>query len=71
MAEPTPAQQLGRRIYAARTGRGWSLHELAAQAGVSVTPVVSLEQGREAQFSNAARIAGALGIALTEPGATI
>lgn len=64
----TPAQQLGRRIYAARTARGWSLHELAAAAGVSTTPVTGIEQGREVEYSNAVRIAAALGIPLTEAG---
>ncbi len=68
MSDLTPAQQLGRRIYAARIARGWSLHQLAAAAGVSTTPVTGLEQGREAGFSNAARIAAALGIPLTEAG---
>lgn len=69
MADLTPAQQLGRRIHAARAARGWSMRQVAIKAGLSVTPVMSLEHGREVEYSNAVRIAAALGIPLVEAGA--
>lgn len=62
--EPTPAQELGRRIWAARTARHWSLKRTAEEAGVSYHTVWGLENGREVEFSNAAKIARVLGIPL-------
>ncbi len=44
------------------------MRQVAIKAGLSVTPVMSLEHGREVEYSNAVRIAAALGIPLTEAG---
>lgn len=70
MTEPTPAEQLGRRIRAERAARGWSLQHVAVKAGLSTMSVQRIEHGREVAFSSAARIAAALGIPLDSPGGT-
>jgi len=67
MPDPTPAQRLGRRIWAERSRRRWSLKKTAVAAGISYSVVWGVENGREVEFSNAARIAAVLGIPLDEP----
>ncbi|MGH3220021.1 MAG: helix-turn-helix domain-containing protein [Streptosporangiaceae bacterium] len=67
MADLTPAQRLGQRVHAARTEQGLTLQQVGTAAGISHTAVMRLEHGCEVEFSNAARIAGALGISLDEP----
>ena len=69
MPDPTPAQRLGRRIWAERSRRHWSIKKTGQAAGISYSVVWGVENGREIEFSNAARIAAVLGIPLDEPGA--
>ena len=54
----------GQRVRAARTGRDWTLRELAAEAGVDHTTLSKIENGRGTRFAIAGRIAAAFGVPL-------
>ena len=56
-------QTLGARVNEARTGRGWTLRELAERSGVSVRFLVQLEAGRgNISIRRLADLAGAFGV---------
>jgi transcriptional regulator with XRE-family HTH domain len=58
---------LGERLRALREASGLSQRELADKAGVAISIVCQIEQGRRRQdprFSTVARIARALGVSL-------
>src|SRR5687768_7266846 len=58
---------IGRRIAAAREGRGWSQAQLAAELGVTNVTISRYESGQR-QLSTGAldRVANALGVSLAE-----
>ena len=59
------AEQVGRRVRAARAGRGWTLDDLAGRSGVSRRMVVNVEQGvSNASIATLLRLSTALGISL-------
>lgn len=64
MGELTPAQRFGKRVYATRTDRGWSMRDTGRAAGVNTSAVMRAERGDEIGLSTAVRIAGVLGISL-------
>ena len=56
-------EALGSKISTARTGRGWTLRELAERSGVSVRFLVQLESGRaNISVKRLADLAGAFGV---------
>src|SRR5829696_1091634 len=56
-------QALGAKVSEARTGRGWTLRELAERSGVSVRFLVQLEAGRgNISIKRLADLAGAFGV---------
>ena len=56
-------QALGAKVSEARTGRGWTLRELAERSGVSVRFLVQLEAGRgNISVRRLADLAGAFGV---------
>ena len=56
-------EALGAKISMARTGRGWTLRELAERSGVSVRFLVQLEAGRgNISIKRLADLAGAFGV---------
>jgi len=65
------AEQVGRRVRAARAGRGWTLDDLAGRSGVSRRMVVNVEQGGvNPSVGTLLRLSDALGVglpALVEP----
>jgi transcriptional regulator with XRE-family HTH domain len=57
---------VARTLRALRTGRGWSLDQLAARSGVSKGVLVALEQGRSnPNLATLARISDAFGVPVT------
>jgi transcriptional regulator with XRE-family HTH domain len=60
-------EELGRRLRARRSSLGRTLASVAMQAGLSVPYVANLENGRgNPTLSSLHRLAGALGVALSE-----
>jgi XRE family transcriptional regulator, aerobic/anaerobic benzoate catabolism transcriptional regulator len=56
-------QTVGAKVSEARTGRGWTLRELAERSGVSVRFLVQLEAGRgNISIKRLADLAGAFGV---------
>ena len=53
-----------KRVTDARERRNWSMRELAAKAGVSVSTISRAEAGHEVWLSAALRMADALGVPL-------
>ena len=66
--EPSPAsRRLGARVRELRTGREWSLEELAHRAGMHVTYLSSIEHGhRNPTLNVMAALARALSVSLSE-----
>ena len=65
MAEPTAAQRFGAHVYTVRAGRGWSMRQAAAKAGLAhAQTILRAERGDEIGLSTAVAIAGALGLSL-------
>src|SRR5918992_4495904 len=56
------ALDAGRVIHEARVRRGWSLVDLGAKAGLSVSTVQGIERGRVASLETYVRLADALGL---------
>ena len=66
-SEPTAgiSRTIGRRVRAGRTGRGWTLDQLARRSGVSRRMVVNVEQGSaNPSIATLLRLSDALGIGL-------
>ena len=60
-------QALGAKVSEARTGRGWTLRELAERSGVSVRFLVQLEAGRgNISIKRLADLAGAFGVTASD-----
>jgi XRE family aerobic/anaerobic benzoate catabolism transcriptional regulator len=60
-------QTLGSKVNEARTGRGWTLRELAERSGVSVRFLVQLEAGRgNISIRRLADLAGAFGVTASD-----
>ena len=58
---------VGRRVRAARGGRGWTLEQLAERSGVSRRMIVNVESGSSnASIATLLRLAGALNVSLAE-----
>lgn len=58
---PVVAREFGRRVRAARHGKGWSLERCAEVSGLHWTYVGSVERGeRNPSLVNNVRLAGAL-----------
>ena len=56
---------IGRRVRSGRTGRGWTLDDLAERSGVSRRMVVNVEQGvTNASIATLLRLSTALGVSL-------
>jgi transcriptional regulator with XRE-family HTH domain len=67
MTEEALREELGRRLRARRSSLGRTLASVAMQAGLSVPYVANLESGRgNPTLSSLHRLAGALGVALSE-----
>ena len=67
MTEEALREELGRRLRARRSSQGRTLASVAMQAGLSVPYVANLENGRgNPTLSSLHRLAGSLGIALSE-----
>jgi transcriptional regulator with XRE-family HTH domain len=59
------AALIGRRVRSARSGRGWTLDDLAERSGVSRRMVVNVEQGvTNASIATLLRLSTALGVSL-------
>jgi transcriptional regulator with XRE-family HTH domain len=62
-------KQVGDRIKAARTDRGWSQARLAEEAGVSENTILSIEKGeRSTQGTKLRAVLDALGLAVPADG---
>lgn len=60
-------QTVGAKVSEARTGRGWTLRELAERSGVSVRFLVQLEAGRgNISIKRLADLAGAFGVTASD-----
>lgn len=60
-------QTVGAKVSEARTGRGWTLRELAERSGVSVRFLVQLEAGRgNISIKRLADLAGAFGLTASD-----
>ena len=67
VTEDALREELGRRLRARRSSLGQTLASVAMQAGLSVPYVANLENGRgNPTLSSLHRLAGALGVALSE-----
>jgi transcriptional regulator with XRE-family HTH domain len=67
VTEEALREELGRRLRARRSSLGRTLASVAMQAGLSVPYVANLENGRgNPTLSSLHRLAGALGVALSE-----
>jgi transcriptional regulator with XRE-family HTH domain len=67
MTEEALREELGRRLRARRSSLGRTLASVAMQAGLSVPYVANLESGRgNPTLGSLHRLAGALGVALSE-----
>jgi len=65
VAESSLSTLIGRRVRSERTGRGWTLDELAGRSGVSRRMVVNVEQGvTNASIATLLRLSTALGVSL-------
>lgn len=61
------SRTIGRRVRLGRTGRGWTLDQLAERSGVSRRMLVNVEQGTtNPSIATLLRLSGALGIGLPE-----
>ena len=61
------SRTIGRRVRLGRTGRGWTLDQLADRSGVSRRMLVNVEQGTtNPSIATLLRLSGALGIGLPE-----
>jgi transcriptional regulator with XRE-family HTH domain len=67
VTEDRVSQSLAEAVRRFRAARAWTLDELAARSGVSRRLVVQIEQGEaNPSISTLLRLAGALGVTLTE-----
>lgn len=54
----------GRRVRDLRTGRGWTLRDMAALASLDAATISKIENGADTTIGSAARIASAFGVPL-------
>lgn len=63
----TIAREIGERLRAYRTQRGWSQEELAERADLHTTYIGQLERGeKNATIESISKVAGALGVSLSK-----
>ncbi len=62
--------EIGKRVADARHARGWSVPELAREAGVVESTVYRLEEGTQPRYSTLERVAEALGMTVAQLTAT-